>query len=371
MVSTRVREEDSRMFALDAFRGVACAVVLVYHYMHFVYVGEAGSAAFAPALHDLYLHGWLGVDSFFCLSGFIFGKLFGDRIASREISAKAFFIGRLSRLYPMFVVTSIVCAVLLFVFANRTGTTFLHQDHDTALAFVAELFLVRQWGSEWFAFNRSAWSISIEVLMYLVFFVSRRTLPNKGLLVAVALVVLAFLVRYHVGQPLVRGLFGFFLGVAAFEAMRMPNRRSWKHRGWLEGLALSSALAIAVVGCWHVMDRNVEEGNYSTIFLADLGFIAIIVLASKVRITDARLARFCAYLGELSYPAYLVHFPLQIAIVLGVRSLGLSAPADRAWFWIAYMALVVATAAAAHRFFEVPAREWIRRTMRVRERPTA
>lgn len=99
---------NQRFRSLDALRGVAALSVVLWHWKHFFFVGYALPVDFDEAAQPLYSllrvfydFGWLAVDLFFLLSGFIFFRLYSQRIENRDISAARFSAHRFSRLYPL------------------------------------------------------------------------------------------------------------------------------------------------------------------------------------------------------------------------------------------------------------------------------
>ncbi|WP_217537852.1 acyltransferase family protein, partial [Stenotrophomonas sp. GbtcB23] len=101
----------ARFHSLDVIRGVAALVVVVWHWQHFL-LGGTGELAFRQTdqpfyaqLSMFYHWGWLAVDFFFSLSGFVFFWLYGEAVATRGVDGWRFFVARFSRLYPLHLVT--------------------------------------------------------------------------------------------------------------------------------------------------------------------------------------------------------------------------------------------------------------------------
>ena len=103
------RDPIERFHGLDALRGVAAVGVVFWHWQHF-FAGSAETydparAPLAGLLAVFYRHGWLAVDLFFCLSGFIFFRLYSGRVARGELAPARFALLRFSRLYPLQLLT--------------------------------------------------------------------------------------------------------------------------------------------------------------------------------------------------------------------------------------------------------------------------
>src|SRR5690606_32505071 len=139
---------------LDAIRGVAALAVVVWHWQHFMLL-EGSKFSWPPAsgeptrtgepfyflLKPLYEAGFIAVDLFFVISGFVFFLLYDTSIARRQTTASRFFIYRFSRLYPLYSITLIMAALLEALFIVRTGQPFVSGQADS-LPFAKNLLLV-------------------------------------------------------------------------------------------------------------------------------------------------------------------------------------------------------------------------------------
>ncbi len=221
----------NRFYSLDFIRGLAALSVVFWHWQHFFYEGTQGTAyrmadqPFYDVFFLLYQSGWLAVDFFFSLSGFIFFALYQDTIAGRRIGAWKFFVLRFSRLYPLHLATFALVLVLQYGILAQTGSFFVYAHNDAYHALL-NLLLVPTWGFEagW-SFNAPIWSVSIEVLLYAVFFLSCRYLRMRGGVIAALLI--AGWVLQGIHEPLGRGLFSFFMGGVAYHTYRwLLDRKS-------------------------------------------------------------------------------------------------------------------------------------------------
>ena len=165
--------------SMDIIRGLAALVVVLFHWQHFYFSGDVAGVVPDKTLLPLYSQlsllyddGFLAVDLFFLLSGFIFYWLYADRLANGKTSSRQFFGYRFTRLYPMHIVTLISVAVLQWQMLRQSGHYFIYPFNDT-YHFVLNLFLVNSWGLEKGpSFNAPCWTISVEVLMYILFFIT-------------------------------------------------------------------------------------------------------------------------------------------------------------------------------------------------------
>ncbi len=355
----------SEIKSLTGLRGIAALYVVLFHYVNF-------SPAYGPVwLTGLVGHGYISVDLFFVLSGFViamsYGRLFDHGTTRRTY---AVFLGRrLARIYPLYLaVTLILVAAVLLGHSERLTRA------DLALVIPANLLMVQSWTTIQ-DLEAPMWSISTEWAAYLVF-PALLAITRRGR--APALLALAFAVSCLVILSLTPGwsfhhperrdgplsLFGtpvgmlgrcfaeFTLGLLAFRFSRQPSGRRLAADGrasvvlvLLIAVLLPFTLSdVPLVGCFTLLIVSLS---------ADSGPVAHL-LASRV----------ATVLGVWSYAIYLVH-PLlrRLAWHLGdvahAHGLGVTLSA---WSGIALAAPILLLGSAfAHRAIERPGRTAIQR----------
>ncbi len=366
---------------MDVTRGIAALAVVLWHWQHFAFEGYALSARFDreaqpgyAILKVFYETGERGVDYFFVLSGFIFFWLFQDSIRAGRTTWRAFALQRFSRLYPLHFVALIGVALLQRLYVANHETYFIYQFND-AYHFLLHLGFASHWGFQVdHSFNAPVWSVSIEVLLYLVFFVAART-GRSGPLTSLAISVVSFfLYMAWYDHYIFRGLANYFLGGVVFHLVAALSRQTARQmltRAPVYAVCVASWLL--VVGNYHVMDvsRSLASlGLVGRIVLS--GFTYYVLLASTVcavallEIDRGRLLARISWMGDVTYASYLLHFPLQI-IVASLVSYGW-VPAD---FWrrptslVVFFGVLVVGARLTFRYFERPAQNWIRSRLRM------
>lgn len=176
-MTVNAKKWPDRLYALDVSRGVAALSVVIWHWQHFAYQGGALTKGFEQntmplfsLLQLFYEMGHAGVQYFFLLSGFVFFWLYKKPIRNREILPTTFFLQRFSRLYPLHFVTLLVVALLQLLFISHEGNFFVYPFNDIN-NFILHLGFANAWSSSSvMSFNAPAWSVSIEVLLYCLFF---------------------------------------------------------------------------------------------------------------------------------------------------------------------------------------------------------
>jgi peptidoglycan/LPS O-acetylase OafA/YrhL len=356
--------EPRRLSSLDALRGVAALAVVVWHWQHFFAINgdfvDGWTRAMQPAfwlLKPLYLQGWAAVDLFFVLSGFVFFWLYGDPIRTRVTGAGQFALLRFSRLYPLHLVTLIAVAVLQARFLSRHGQFFIYQAND-ARHFLMQLLFVQNWWPQMpQSFDGPSWSVSVEVMLYGVFFVACRLGLKAGW--RAAILALAGVPLLWVDGHIARGVIGFFMGgamVALWQALR----------GQAQAAAIARGLTIAVVAGWIGLAVALyrgwfADGEANKTFALAFDFLlcpaTVLVLALREQVR----APWAAFLGDISYSTYLIHFPLQLALALLAARFAWT-PQDfmQGWVMLAFYAVLIVLGALSYRFLERPMQALIR-----------
>lgn len=303
-----------RLPILDGLRGVAALIVVAYH-------------IFDSDPVNLVNHGYLAVDFFFMLSGYVMGYAYDDRWGSMSLGS--FLRRRLVRLHPMVVIGSVIGAICfyfgasaLFPLVDRTsfGMLLLSTLLGALLIPSVKSMDVRGWG-ESYPLNGPAWSLFFEYLANLAYalWVRRFSLRTLGILSAVFAALLAYVVLgskagtvsfgwlptgEHLWKGTVRVLFPFLTGLFLF---RLGRTIRMKHAMVLTALALLIALPMPRVGPDALPWVN---GLYECFILILLLPVIVLIGAGSQPVTRFG-ERACEFLGELSYPLYLVHYPIH------------------------------------------------------------
>jgi peptidoglycan/LPS O-acetylase OafA/YrhL len=337
--------------SLTGVRGIAALWVVMCHFRTELALALPGLPA-GDLLEAVAFHGYLGVDLFAFLSGFVISYTYGDRLASfGGAQTRRFLWLRLARVYPMHLFMLVVFVVARVLGEGTSALTSAAGD----ATFWRQALLIHGWGfDETFAWNVPSWTVSSEWFCYLLFplFAPALQRVRSGPLAAgLAVLVLATTTAllFAVGHPrftayldwgLLRIGGEFLTGCLLYRAWKADFGRD-RYWGWTALFAL----------VFSVFASTLHPA------LAVPGF-AVVVYALAWQESPAHRVfgnRVVVYLGEISYSVYLVHwFVLQY-----VEPLGLSALPDSVRVW-AMFAVVIAASAAAHHAIENPARRWLR-----------
>ncbi|HEV7667485.1 MAG TPA: acyltransferase [Thermoanaerobaculia bacterium] len=369
-LSDRHLKPPKRFYSLDAFRGVAALSIVFWHWQHFFFRGGVPGPGARP-WHGFFLlfygYGQLAVELFFALSGFIFFWLYAQQIADRAVLARDFFLRRFSRLVPLHLVTLFAVVLGQLAYRHMFGTDFVYPNNDLR-HFVPNLFLVSAWGLGYsHSFNGPIWSVSVEIALYLLFFLLCRTLPIRAaVLAAVSVLGLFLLAQWE--MPIGRGMIAFFLGGCVHRAYAW----SLKTRAaeslarilpWVTAALWAGTLLAVYTPSFHLDSWPWAKAHplVATIGPAVLLFpVTILTLALAETYRGAFWKR-TSYLGDLSYSLYLIHFPLQLTFVLVVGWLSI----DRTFFsspvaLVLFFVVLLPLSWVSYRFLEVPAQRWLR-----------
>jgi peptidoglycan/LPS O-acetylase OafA/YrhL len=353
---------------LTALRGVAALLVVFYHLTKVV----DPDWATRPALHVV-ASGYLAVDLFFVLSGFVMTHVYGRDfiVAPTAARYRRFLVARLARIYPLH-----VFVLALWVALELVRPAPFTDPARSPGALLAHLLLVQDWHvGPVLTWNEPSWSISAEWAAYLAFPVvvrlSRLRHPAWRALAAASLGLLLFGVTrlspwgpYRMGAIDVAPDFGvarcileFGLGVLAY--------RVYADGALARVLGSDAALLITSAAVLAGMQLRVND-------LALVpGFVLLILCVASNRGAGVRLlgVRPLRLLGEISYSVYLVHTFLRELVWMATKRLigrplwEVTGVPGRVAILAALVAAVLALSACTWRWVEVPMRTRLRKLL--------
>ena len=351
-----------RLAQLDSLRGLAAVMVIVFH------------CRWNTPLRDLSFFdaGYLWVDFFFVLSGFIMFYNYPRLESLRDF--RRFLVLRLFRIYPLHL------GMLAVSLAHETA---LHavsgggeRGRESVGTFLLNLALLNGVGIEAPSFNYVSWSISAEFWTYVVFglFAWGWAKSSRGTILAacgaVSVCALAFLLtpalpnlnQVHL-LAFPRCLFSFFLGAALCAAL--PALRNRRDQGGTAASALQVAVIAACVALMTFMGRQPTAWE----LVMPVMFAAVIAALAwwpASRVSTLAQSRPLLRLGDLSYSIYMIHMVVLTAMLLALR-IGLKAPMVDGRLQIsgilgtaclgAALPIVLYISGLTHRWIEEPGRQ--------------
>ncbi len=309
---------------LDGLRGVAALMVIWYH------VFEGYAFAGGGNIETLN-HGYLAVDFFFILSGFVIGYAYDDRW-DKSLTMKDFFKRRLIRLHPMVVMGAVLGAITFCIQGcvqwdgTHVAISMVMLSLLCTIFFIPAMLGVGyevRGNGEMFPLNGPCWSLFFEYIGNILYALFIRRLSNKALTVFVVLLgaaLAAFAVfnvstygNIGVGWTLdgvnflggsLRMLFPFSLGM-----LMSRNFKPMKVRGafWICIVALIALFAVPYLEGIEPLCMN---GVYEA-FCVIVAFPIILWIGASGTTTDVQSTKVCKFLGDISYPVYVIHYPLM------------------------------------------------------------
>ncbi|MCS0501121.1 acyltransferase family protein [Ancylobacter mangrovi] len=380
-----------RFDALDAWRGLAAIMVLIYHFIYIVKLDFIYSRFVTNA--------YLFVDFFFVLSGFVVCHAYRDRMGSAR-QAGGFLLRRIGRLWPLHL--TVLFALMLGVMAVNLGGRLpdsLMIEAGTGgysmQGLLLNAALLNSMGFYGVAWNGPAWSIGAEFYTYVLFAAvllaagSRRLLPVALALSLASTVTLLIVAPAYMNSTadygFLRCIAGFFAGVGAYHLHERMRGRALPAATVLEIAAvLLAGLFIVAAGMGPDSASPLSVAAPAVFALAILVFARQGGLASRLLTTRPFRA-----LGAWSYSIYLIHMPLLILLGFGLWLYGdvtgaslkvktevlgdpkllydLGHPLAATALLVAFAAAVIALASLSYRLIEVPWRDRFARLARNHE----
>ncbi|RED49871.1 peptidoglycan/LPS O-acetylase OafA/YrhL [Aestuariispira insulae] len=350
---------------LTGLRGVAAWWVVLYHFH--LYFHPLVPTWFS----DFIARGYLAVDLFFILSGFVLFLNYARFFEQLTLDGfRKFMVARFARIYPLHLTVCLIFLVNPLAIHLFSSDGVIGGRYDPTY-YVAMIFLVQNWGwSETLAWNIPAWSISTEWFAYLVFpflvLLVQGCLRSKRFLVpaivAIALVIYLLFWSFgtdSIGQNiqkygLVRCVIQFALGMVACKFFLVT--RHWTIKLWPVYLAGFAATVLMTVFL-----------DLPDFMLLPAGFVMLILGLSDPRLIWPRLFNnpVFVYLGVISYSTYLFHYFVKDWVKF------LLIPDDGQAGWgviLVYLAAVFVSSVILYHLIEKPGRSFVRK---IRFRRTA
>ena len=322
--STVFADTKPHYHLLDGLRGVAALMVIWYH----VFEGYAFAGG---TTIDTFNHGYLAVDFFFILSGFVIGYAYDDRWG-KNFTMKDFIKRRLIRLHPMVIMGAVVGAITFYIQGSvqwdgtHIGISMVMLSLLCTIFFIPAMpgvgYEVRGNG-EMFPLNGPCWSLFFEYIGNILYALFIRRLSNKALTIVVVLlgVALASFAIFNVSGygnigvgwtldgvnfigGLLRMLFPFSMGM-----LLSRNFKPMKLRGafWICTLVMIALFAVPYLeGTESICTNGIYEA-----FCIIIAFPILLWIGASGTTTDKKSTQICKFLGDISYPIYVRHYPFM------------------------------------------------------------
>ena len=372
---TKTKDSKPHYALLDGLRGVAALLVVWYH------VFEGFQFAGNKPVIDFINHGYLAVDFFFILSGFVVGYAYDSRWG-KTLTLGGFFRRRLIRLQPMVIMGAVIGAASFLI----SGMERWDGTHATLwltfLAFVCGCLMLPalpgmprevRGNGEMFPLNGPCWSLFFEYVGNIVYALFIRRLSTRLLAVlsfALCCALAWFAVTDQSGYGSIgvgwtvdrTNILGGMLRMLCPFTMGVLMSRLFKPLRQARGAFWTSAALLLII--FHVpyiySDGALSLNGMFEAACVIVVFPLVVWYAASGKTTDIASTRICRFLGDISYPLYIVHYPLMYAFYMWLIKTRQYTLYET---WPAALAAVTASIILAWlclKLYDMPVRKWLR-----------
>lgn len=366
---------------LDGLRGVAAVLVVAYHLFETYYEGSADQPI---------NHGYLAVDFFFVLSGFVIGYAYDDRWG--KMTTWGFFKRRLIRLHPMVIFGTLFGAVMFYFGSCSTFPLINETPWYMVVLVMLWCFTmiplpngmdIRGWG-ETNPLNGPAWSLQWEYLANILYalVICRFSKLLLGICVAIFAVFTIFLClnidvfgvlseRSYAAYTVIGGwsttpdqlqigftrlLYPFFCGLLI---SRMGKLIKVRGGFWWCSLFIVILLGMPWLGLGIEGDSRWTNGLYEA-FCILVCFPIIVAIGAGSSVKGGKSEAINKFLGDISYPIYITHYPLIYMQMSWAESHKDAPLGMHVFVAVSIFFLAIALAYAALKLYDLPVREWLK-----------
>ena len=355
---------------LDGLRGVAAVLVVFFHVFEIHSHGDHSK--------QIINHGYLAVDFFFMLSGYVISYAYDDRW--NRMSLKDFFKRRIIRLHPMIIIGMVIGAILFhYQCSPKLGwggiqdvsiwKTLLLMIIGSTLIPVGKGLDIRGW-NEMHPLNGPAWSLFYEYIANIVYAVFLRRV-SKVFLAVLAFIAANITIHYAMTNPnndiiggwsidphqlkigFTRLAFPFLAGMLLARTAKLHYTRN--------AFFSASLLLVFFLSMPRTESKELfwANGVYECFCLMVI-FPLVVWLGAGGKVNGTKAAKLCNFLGNISYPIYITHFPIVCIYMAWVTNNDLTLAES----WHMGMLCVVVSIVIAYismKLYDIPVRKWLRK----------
>ena len=338
---------------LDGLRGTAALLVVIFHLFEACYP--------VPANHPMH-HGYLAVDFFYLLSGFVVGYAYDDRWG--RMSIKDFFKIRLVRLHPLVILGVLIGAIAFWFDPYTNGRAHTSLWQLTGVMLLGFTLLpapdIRGWG-ETHPLDGPCWSLLQEYIANIIYALAGRKMSKIILWVIVIIsgITLTIVANWHgdvatgwgydnIWIAVVRMMFPFFAGLLLYRTRRL----------------IRLPMAYVVCSLILVLLFFLPTFKYNGFYEAACIIIAfpIVVAAGAGGQVSGRWAKLCNFSGAISYPIYILHYPFIYIYTAWIYTKK-PAPAQIVPVACGLFVFFIVLAYVALKLYDEPVRNWLKKKL--------
>jgi len=354
---------QNKLIFIECLRFFSAFSVLVWHYAHFSFLSYApldynkNNLPFNEILRPLYYLGGAGVLFFWCISGYIFFYKYQNSIIENKTNPKTFFINRFSRLYPLHFLTLIAVFCMQIFYFNQNNTYFVYEFNDLYHLFL-QFFFISNWGFEnGYSYNGPIWSVSVEIIVYIIFFVTLKFFGKSSFYnILIILTCVLSKVFTDTTYMLFDCVIFFYCGGQTLIITNFLKKKKNLH--YFHSKFYIFILILIPFACWFFELDKIKYFYF--LFFLIYGCCLLMISSMKFNLSS-KVLNLIKVMGNMTYGSYLLHFPLQIAIVIIFNYLEIKLPIYEKWFFLFYIFLVLFLAHISYNKLELPMQNFIRK----------
>jgi peptidoglycan/LPS O-acetylase OafA/YrhL len=339
-----------KIYSIELLRFFSISLVLLWHYKFFFFVSnkyykfnietEKILLPFYNILKKFYNAGYYGVELFWCISGFIISYIYLSY--SKKVSAKKYFINRFSRLYPLHLLTLIIVLILQIISKVLTNNFQVFFGNDF-YHFILNLLFISGWGFEkTSSFNQPIWSVSIEIIIYIYFYLLINFIKKYKYIFLMLLYLILFLFNKFIFPNSILNAGAFFVSGILVYFLFFEKRKIFHY--------------LLII----LFFINIS-GNFK--INAFCPFMIMLCLLSEKYI-NKNTKNIFSFFGNLTYSAFLLHFPLTLIILIMQGVLNFSSDIYFTYkFFFLYFVILIILSHLSFIYFEMKIKNKIRNLM--------
>jgi peptidoglycan/LPS O-acetylase OafA/YrhL len=338
-----------KLYSLEVLRFIAAFCIFFGHYTHFYQFYSIPEDAGVFQSINPSNWGGLAVPIFFMMSGVIFTRNYQNKIQLGEISFFEFARRRFARLYPLHFISLVLCAVLQMIVFSILKEYFIYEYNDIKHFFL-NLFFISHWGFQsGNSFNAPVWSVSHEIFLYLIFFIVCFLGKFLKFFICVSLIIFLIipLLFSITDVQLLKSAFAYFLGSFIYLVYHFLIMQNYK-KIFCYGLIFLFGISLVL------LSKKLERYGIPHGAIGPILVLIAITFDNYLMIKkNSRIARSAELLGGLSYSSYLLHFPIQLFLVI-FNAIFITIDFSHLQSLVAYVLIVLVLSLISFHYLEKP-----------------